>query len=643
MANYVFPKVDEVKPPHSKRDLSLYKQSSFTVGTLNPILTIDLLPDDWLKCRTVASLESLPMLGPVRGRWKLSFDYYFEPWSNLYGYMDNNKRMNTEDIIDEHMWIIPVGGFQQIGFDNPYEAVDFLSLQELSHGCRFVGKGSLLDYLGCPVGYFGEVNSTGFSIEGGGTITVNPKQYNASGFLTYLDIVRNYYVNPQERNIPFISSGLYSNILGVESNITESYSRMSLSYLDDYFMTLRYKSRNGLISDVASIIPDASEMSAIFDESGESSVPVGRLLSSAQGIVTNHNGDELYTGSVSGGLFLRSYRMDLLRGIMNNTVGQYKSIVDTSSGGFDVTTLMFANKLQTLINRIDITGGRFTDWIRTRWGVKPSIEVDRPIYLGSHSTWLDTLDVVATAAGNSGDDANSNSQSNLGQQVSYGKGQLGAGDQRPVICSMNQYGTLQCIMSLVPDVVYSQGFELNTLKTKFMDLFDPAFNQLGYQDVLREEMSAYPVFSFNYDGASVLPNVFSPTLNYPVGKRIAWSEYMASLPRAHGDFAFGESLDWWTNGRRYTSESYFPEDINEDQLVTEIHLEDDARTTETGLHSIINNLRKCGGFDSTTYIYPHLYNGIFANQAISSLNWLISVRFDIEANRALGKRLTPHL
>lgn len=643
MANYVFPKVDEVKPPHSKRDLSLYKQATFSVGPLYPILTIDTLPDDWMKIRTIAALESLPMLGPVRGRWKLSFDYYFEPWSNLYGYMDNNRKMTTESIIDEYLWTVPVGGTNAISYDNPSEKSRF-GIRDLVQYYFVNGKGSLLDFLGVPVGYFGDVK-----IPSNGNLMVYPKPYNASGFLSYVDIVRNYYVNNQELDIPFVSCmPLDINAEPIEG--FEFYNRISLDYLDSYFDNLRYLSRKGISDIESSIIDDCSEYNLITDDNGRSTHTIGSILASAQQRVRKQGASvtevsNLYLANTPNcGLFLRTYRMDLLRGIMNMNVGEYKSVVDTSAGNFDVTTLMFANKLQTLINRIDVTGGRFTDWIRTRWGVKPNIEVDRPIYLGSHSTWLDTIDVVASASGNSGDSDNNNSTSYLGQQVSYGQGQLGAGDQRPIICSMNQYGTLQCIMSLVPDVVYSQGFELNTIKTKFMDLFDPAFNQLGYQDVRREELSAFPNLLWLDDGKDVDVEygfLYNVPLDSVVGKRVAWSEYMASLPRAHGDFAFGESLDWWTNSRVYQSYQENPGNI--DEIFEELHSAEPTIFNYGGFTTAVNALSKCGLIDTSTYIYPHLYNQMFASTDRFALNWIISVRFDIEANRALGKRLMPHL
>lgn len=623
MASYVFPKVDEVVPPHSRRDLSLYKLTTTSIGVLSPILNIEMLPDDWMRVRTYASVETLPMLGPVKGRWKMSFDYYYEPWSNLYGYMDNNAKMTTENILTQGRWLVAVGGMQSdsvssTGVRDSYNQSYFL--EQLYDSQRIVGSSSLFDYLGSPVGFMGYFDTNGQKLL--------PHRMPAEGFLTYLDIIRNYYVNNQEDIVPFV--------LGDEAVYDDGeteygrYGRVSLTLLDDYFANLRYQSRKGIVER---LIPE-------FDWSISPSSWLSQVVGASHGVVPaisilQGSNVNLRTSGRLGGLFCRTYRMDLLRGIMNGDVGEYESYVDVSNGNFTITDLQFANKLQALINRIDITGGRFSDWIRTRWNVKPGIEVDRPIYLGSHSTWLDTMDVIATASGSSGSQ-NANSESNLGQQVAYGSGAIQG--ERPIVIKSNQYGTLMCIMSIVPDVIYSQGFELNNMKSTFSDIFDPAFNQLGYQDVFSGEFSAFSAtLSPDYNDEDLrLNDAFqvvsrsSNDLRTVVGKRVAWSEYMASLPRSHGDYAQGESLDWWNNVRRYTDEN-------------KVEWNFENSDTKPYAGQVFGSLQRYSPIDTTTYIYPHLWNSIFADNSYDAQNWLVSVRFDIEANRALGKRLMPHL
>lgn len=337
---------------------------------------------------------------------------------------------------------------------------------------------------------------------------------------------------------------------------------------------------------------------------------------------------------------MRSYRMDLLRGIMNNSVGDFKAKVnvvsDTSGSFINMEDVYFANKLQQFIARIDITGGRFSDWIQTRWNIDPGIEIDRPIYLGSHSLWLNTIDVVATASGQA-NVGSRNDSSVVGQQVGYQVGKMTVGNgrdrQRPITIKSKQYGTLMCIFSIVPDVVYSQGFELNMLKTKFADIYDPAFKQLGFQDVLKGELSAMPTIDtrLSEPGSNeYVHTVRDGMLNDVVGKRIAWSEYMASLNRSHGEFAYGMTLDYWVNNRRY-----FYSDNGKRQLLA------NASGNTPATAEIIELLSN--EFDSTTYIYPHLWNTQFANVNITAMNYMVDVYFQIDANRALGKRLMPHL
>lgn len=587
MASYVFPKVESPKILHSNRDLSLYKVASLSVGPLYPILAIDVLPDDWMRINTTATIESFPMIAPVMGRWKVSFDYFLEPWSNLYGFIDNNRKMSTEAVIEANRWCFEAG--TDATFTNPVYKADLIErVSSLEHT-------SLLDYLGISPGFMGNSRITGTNF------VFSKVRFPAEKLMTYWDIVRNYYVNNQEGVAYYI---------GRPSNPDATiYQTVGLSTLDDLFNEWRYQS-NTVTSDLT-----------LEPRNADVNDPIGAavlqpFLTQYQRVADGLNGRK-------AGLALRTYRMDLLRGIMNTDVGEYKSIVSVTrqsdgGDGFDIDTLRFANKLQKFIDRIDLSRGRFSDFMRTRWNVDAGLNIDRPIYLGSHSTWLSTIDIVATAAGQSGDADSNNPDSQLGQQSGYIAGSLGHGKQRPITFKSRNYATLMCILSIVPEVVYSQGIEIENLKTRFIDIYDPAFAQLGYQDVSRFEMSVFP--DLTTEGALSSDNVVAEPadIDESVGKRVAWSEYLASLNRAHGDFAYGGSLDFWVLGRQYTT----PDVEN-----------------PGGLPVYSAN----GVFDATTYIKPDLWNGVFADKDLTADNFRVAVRFEIDANRALGKRLMPHL
>lgn len=562
-----------------------------------------MLPGDWMRVNTIATIQSMPMIAPVRGRWKCSFDYYYNPWSNIYGYMDNNTRQSVQSIVSAYRYVMQLGAVK-----------DAPTLLQLIPKLPKIARGGVLDFLGCPVGYLGRLTQT--RTDGVANYYGRLTNHPAESFISYIDIIRNYYVNNQASSIPYINA---------TDTVGYGYSSVSLQDMDDFIMKVRSNSNRALVSPehIGALTTTYQSIDAFYNAArgfnpNYSAYPYGDFVMPSQ-----------------AGLFLRSYRMDLLRGIMNSQVGTFNAKINTSGGNVTVDSINFYSKLQMLINRIDITGGRFSDWINTRWNVDAGIAVDRPIYLGSHSLWLNTIDVIATASGVNDVD-NGNSNSSLGQQVGYQVGKMTTGKgknrQRAITIKSKQYGTLMCIFSIVPDVVYSQGFELNMLKTKFADIYDPAFKQIGFQDVLQGELDAFPSVTVSSSTNPVI-NLFSTNdLQARVGKRIAWSEYMASLNRSHGDFAYGQSLDYWVNNRAYVSDDY-PLTVGEigdtEEAIEEFHRSPYARLFQR--------------FDASTYVYPHLWNGSFADKNKQQMNYLIDVYFAIDANRSLGKRIMPHL
>lgn len=573
MAQFVFPKVDIEKPKYSKRDLSKFVVGTINCGPLYPVLSLDVLPGDKFSVSANASVQSMPMIAPVIGRWKLSLDYYFEPWSNLYGFMDNNTRQSVQSIVNMRRHTFTLGRDKDYVFTSPEEYMN-----QIKEGST-CGRGSLLEWLGVPAHYKGEFETSGI---GSSAYSSSKKtEHPLEKVLSYFDIVRNYYVNNQFDSFFYVAPRSRGSV-----TLDKTITAFSIAALDNAFRSLRFSK-------------DPIALTTFQQGATEYFSPEFRSLIE----------DSQYD---SCGLACRTYRMDLLRGILNSTVGSYASSVDTSSGSFTVETLYFANKLQNLINKIDLSGGRFSDWIRTRWSTPIPKGVDRPVYLGSQTTWIDTTNVVATASGDSQDDEVSPTarKSVLGQQAGFVLG--GLKSKRNVHFVSQEYGTFMCIASLVPDVVYSQGFELDMLKTKFSDIYDPAFKQLGYQPVSRFEYSVEPLIRTVTGSGNTVTNIYVDNLkmSQSVGKRIAWSEYMASLPRAYGHFSYGGSLDYWVNNRDFIAYA---------------------------------ELQGRPEFTTNTYINPTQFNNLFADQSLESENFRLVINFDISAVRPIGKRLMPHL
>lgn len=622
MAQYVFPKVEPADIQYSRRNLALYKPFTASCGPLYPILSLDVLPSDFFRINTIATVQSLPMIAPVRGRWKVNFDYFFEPWSNLYGFMDNSTRLDTNTILNMNRWTMPIGGT----FNYVESEVNTIPIPRILNYRNRVGSGSLLDFLGAPVGYQGALEFHDIDESNYRSVRSIPTTHPAESLLTYVDIVRNYYVNNQQREACVIrASGKYGY---PNSNVTYHYE--SLDNLDNLFINLRgLSNRNGGF-DVANSTTNfgAGLVRRLlwFSQGAPNINPLGADPGSLDLTAFDTAESDSLDAGRQCGLFLRTYRMDLLRGLMNSDVLQAVAKVTVSNGQFSMPSVYLANKDQQLMNRLSVSGGRFPDWITTRWNVDSGIQIDRPLWLGSHSMWLNTIDVVATAAGESGEDSN-NPNTELGQQGGYQVGKMtvgrGKGRQRPITLKAKQYGTLMCIFSIVPDVVYSQGFEMQMLKTKFADIYDPAYKQLGFQSVTKKEVDVFPSgFPSHTVDEPVYISLADSNLNKKIGERVAWSEYMSSLNRAHGDFAYGQPLDYWVNNRIYASRESTP-------------------ISGEGSQNPI--MKRLYDFDSTTYVYPTLWNHQFAQKDITAMNYMVDVYFAIDANRPIGKRVMPHM
>lgn len=527
------------------------------------------------------------MIAPNLNGYKASFDFYFCPWSNYYGWMDNNNVSES---------IISVKGSRWT-FNLPREDVGSVStLGELADAIKYkaVKPGSLMDYLGYPPGYLGKPITLNNNLMMFSNIPLP-----AEKLISVFDIYRSYYCNQQEG---------FAYFLGLSTDVASGHDmiKVALSDLDKITKTLR-------LADAADLpIYDVLEQVALdypFAECQTVGDMVRYILS--QSFI-----------SPLGGLPIRTYRMDLNRGLLKNTNAQYVSKVSTAGNEFTIDTLRFANKMQRLLDRIDVSGGRFSDMMRMRWGVTPRNTLNVPDYLGSVSNFFGITDVIATASGMN-TEAGERGNSVVGQQAGFAVGKVKR-DNAPISFRADQYGTLVCMFSLVPIVTYSQGIEREDMKTSFAEVFDPAFNQIGYQDVSVLELCALPRVELAKT-SELATSASTILLSAPdkVGRRFAWSEYMSSLPRAHGLFAYGQDFDYWVNNRLYQTDirNFDPSPNFDDAEI----------------------VRPYGWFNATSYIDPSLQNNLFADVSLQAQNFRLRVNFDIFMRRNIGSRVMPHL
>lgn len=544
-----------------------------------------------------------------------------------------------------------------------------------------VAPGSLLNRLGVPVGVSGryssvsDFNNAGAPVALAGVFTradFLALRMNLHKVLAYMDAYRASLVNLQESYCYYIGvvlnnqSTVYSES-GEELKITDAasqwmydygYKSISLESLDNFFMFLRTWTNNpnydttgsslnidlstssvlenfiiqamnymckaaGLVDPTAS--PDNTYIACgalrYFLEVTGLILPYATTGSTAEVYL-----DVLCSGEyrksilacyltpylVNGGLLLTTYEMDLNRALLSSNVGNTKSSVDTSTGSFTIDTFRFRNAVQKAIDKFDLSGGRLSSWLRTLWKVKPDKSLDKAELLHVASSYIGNTDIISTAntldITGSGDSALGSS---LAQQAGYTIGRVD-GDTDHYLS--DSYGVFICCGSLVPIVSYSQGMDPCDFHLNFQDCFLPDYASFGYQGVPARELAAQ-LRCVNNDTTAQYQAPIPPQLDSVVGKRVAWQEYRTAVDRATGNFAIGGPLSYWTFARFYGGIDF-----------------EDTGLLGSGTKGLMLRVVP-NTFSTSTYVWPRLYNYLFAQTDDAAQNFRLTGRVIYKGTR----------
>lgn len=161
------------------------------------------------------------------------------------------------------------------------------------------------------------------------------------------------------------------------------------------------------------------------------------------------------------------------------------------------------------------------------------------------------------------------------------------------------------IVSLTPRIDYSQGNKWDTNLKTMNDLHKPALDEIGYQDLITDQMAWFDTKCVND------PTYGWITETKSAGKQPAWINYMTNVNQTRGNFAIGSDNDevgqmFMTLNRRY-----------------------DQTTNGIG--------------DLTTYVDPNKYNNIFADGNLDSQNFWVQISNKITARRKMSAKVIPNL
>ena len=667
----------------STHDLSSICRTSAAVGTLIPTLYHLVLPGDTFPIQTRCHTLTHPTIGPLFGSFKQQNDFFFCP-IRLYNAMLHNNALNIG--LNMKQVKFPI-------FPIQYKLYTDKSKMDGSNDSLLneVNPSSLVAYTG--VRALSTLSPYGS----------NMKTFNCVKVMMYYDIFKNYYANKQEPKFYVISGNTYylykevastleegqiSLTVANSSNNKKSWSIFATGVSNFAESTGEYPKKNTDYQTwVLAIKPyiqdkDTGQIEISIDmqtgwllESGgnvggrqaikiygtiNNLLETGVLTDITKSVSNAVNGAEYYRleaeyypteatfktyyyinkPSLATSVEARynSYDLDTIDDMRENILAAGKSqyvsqdpfIVDIfkpiqTKNGIAPSCSQPLVGLALKTYQSDIN----TNWVNTEWidgetGINAITAIDtsrgsftldtlnlaKKVYTmlnriavsdGSYNAWIQTvytsggLNHIETPLYLGGSSLeiefqevvnNSGTEDQpLGSLAGRGIATNHKGGN--IVFKADEPGYIFCITSITPRVDYFQGNEWDNYLSTLDDLHKPQLDGIGFQDRLYRSINANTPYAMS--GKSI-------------GKQPAWIEYMTNVNKTYGNFALVENEGWMCLNRVFGDISTY-----------------------------------------TTYIFPHLYNNIFADTDITAQNFWIQIAFNIKPRRVMSAKVIPNI
>lgn len=179
-------------------------------------------------------------------------------------------------------------------------------------------------------------------------------------------------------------------------------------------------------------------------------------------------------------------------------------------------------------------------------------------------------------------------------------GNLNKGGQVVIKCQEPSY--IIGIVSLTPNIDYSQGNDWDMNLKTVDDFHKPALDEIGFQDLITDQMAFWDT-----ELSGDTPIFRS------AGQQPAWLNYMTNVNKVYGNFADETNQMFMVLNRRYEPEY----DASNPGNVT------------------IKDL--------TTYIDPSKFNNVFADTSLDAQNFWVQIGSKITARRKMSAKVIPNL
>ena len=214
--------------------------------------------------------------------------------------------------------------------------------------------------------------------------------------------------------------------------------------------------------------------------------------------------------------------------------------VSSLKGFFSVAQFRVANSLQRFLERTNIGGGRYNEFILAHFGCLPTdATIQRPEFLGSVTAPVQVTSVTQTSSTPIGDiSTKSNTLGAQGGQASA------VGTNLCFRRSFQEYGIILGLFSVFPKPVYSDGVSRYLscgVKGSRFDFCFPEFAGIGDQQIDKSELATW---------------LYSSSYGTGFGYQQRYSEFKFMNDEVHGDFSVVDSgLAQYTFARFFADNS----------------------------------------------------------------------------------------
>lgn len=501
MKQNVFQSTSNRRPESSKFDLSHNRKFSFKPGVLYPILCQEALPSDVWNYDANAVVRMAPMLSPVMHMVDVCVHSFFYP-----------ERLTQRRGYFETFITGGQKGDGKTAAGLTVEAPYILVSMAASSGGSYISipenmaAGSLADFLGF------QFADNGLGLSTTARINIRP-------FIAFWRIYNEYF---RDQNVDPDFVDIYPAIFDAEGgDLTfEIWSAMTavdpdkvFPFFDlprvcwdkDYFTSALPFAQRGEPVDVpltGQATVTYKDTSEIFQDNGDPGFATGPLTSEGSG------------PSLLG-----------VPGSIGQTFGRIENIdeLNLNAGGFSITALRTAARLQEWLEKMATGGSRYIEQIKAQFGVTSSdARLQRAEYLGGGKIPMHISEVVQSS---------SDGETPLAEMAGHG---VTAGSVTNFRKFVEEHGFFITFIYLRPKPAYQQG-----LPRLFWNRFDkldyawPSFARIGEQEVLTKEVY------FTCDDGTVDNDIF--------GYQQRFAEYKYIPSTVHGEFR--TSLDFWHWGR----------------------------------------------------------------------------------------------